>query len=116
MTIKLSVTEVPPPKDAPINPVAVNLGLLSCMKVHNSSNGAYRCCNCNKMQPSEMPLVEVPDEVRMGDPIWSIIEAYRTNAYNGYFSGWCISCAKKLVPVVRSDQPLRRRWWQIWKT
>lgn len=100
--------QVPPPKEAPLNPTAEALGLCRGLKAEKSWCGPWRCCNCNRMQTADALLVWVSDGVRIGDPGWSIEENERRNAYNGHGGGWCLSCAKKLC---------RPKWWRrLWNS
>lgn len=98
-----SFQEVPPPKAAPIQDRAKELGLLDGLQVEASRHGQWRCSNCNEMQPSGVDRVWVPDSVRAGDPAWSVTEACRVNAYNGHCSAWCMSCALRLGGSLRSS-------------
>lgn len=94
--ISMSFREVPPPKVAPLDTTAESLGLARGLKAEKSDH-QYRCANCRRMQKNGSWLVWVSDSVRITDPLWSITETERTNAFNGCGSGWCLSCARKLV-------------------
>lgn len=90
--------EVPPPSKARVDQIAESYGLCDGLRVE-VRNDQYRCGNCSEMQPNKSPLIWVPDSVRMGDPVLSVVEACRRNAYNGSSGGWCLKCAKKLCGV-----------------
>lgn len=91
-----SFQEVAPPEAAPVQDRAKELGLPDGLRVEaQRRHGQWRCSNCNGMQPSG-DKIWVPDSVRVGDPAWSVTEACRQNAYNGYHSAWCVPCARRL--------------------
>jgi hypothetical protein len=83
-----------PPKKVPAQGMAYDLGLCDGLRVELSDH-QYRCSNCNVMQKPNSLMVWVPDNVKSGDPEWSISEQCRINAYNGDHSAWCMKCAPK---------------------
>jgi hypothetical protein len=93
--------EVPPPAQAPVCDTANALGLAVGLRAERANWGQWRCACCHKMQPNESWQVWVPDSVRKHDPIWSVTEAARENAYNGHLSAWCLKCAPKQPFVQR---------------
>jgi len=97
--------QVPPPEEAPEQPTATALGLHRGLKVERQTRGAFRCANCDKMQPNGSLMVWVADGTRIGDPGWAVTENERMNAYNGCGSGWCLHCAQRLCG---------KPFWKFW--
>lgn len=54
----------------------------------------FRCAKCHRVQAPKSTVVYVPDNVRTGDPV-EYIKYARQHWHE--FSGWCLSCASKLV-------------------
>lgn len=97
MEIKACTAEiVPPPAKIPVQKRAQELGLPDGLRVDSQVRSGWRCDQCDRMQHSGTELVWVPDGVKLSDPIWSVTEIARQNAFNGSWSGWCLSCARKL--------------------
>jgi len=93
--MRLQFEMVPPPVKAPVQPLAASLDLVQGLRVEKSGHSQWRCSCCSQMQKPGSLQVWVPDSVCRGDPEWSVTEACRENAYNGFHSGWCIKCAPK---------------------
>lgn len=94
--VEWTFTEVPPPAKALVQSLAKELGLPDGLSVDVSRAGGWRCANCGRMQKGGAALVWVPDSVSVYDPLWSVVDAGRRNAFNGSRSGWCLHCAKRL--------------------
>src|SRR4051812_25106999 len=94
--MNLQFTEVPPPKEVPVQQEAENLGLLAGLRVDDRSSGGWRCSNCSEYQKDGAKLIWVPDSVNYADSAEAIKDICRRSAYNGCGSGWCLSCAKQL--------------------
>lgn len=102
-TITWPLEEVPPPKTAPVQDRARELGLPDGLKVETPRDSRqWRCCSCSRMQRPNSEQVWVPDGVLPGDPAWSVTETCRQNAYNGNYSAWCLKCAKSLGGVANA--------------
>lgn len=96
--------EVPPPREAPVQNEAEQLGLCRGLRAEKSRFGQWRCSCCHKMQREGDWQVWVPDSVMRGDPEWSVTEAARQNAWNGHLSAWCLKCAPKGSPATKQDR------------
>ena len=90
----MTFVPVSPPEEAPANPDAEALGLIRGLRaeMHEAS---FSCSQCHKYQLTG-PMVWVPDTVSMGDSVESVTEQARRFAYNGSWSGWCLTCARWL--------------------
>lgn len=112
--VHFSFQEVPPPKDAPLQTEAEDLGLVKGLRVEESRHGQWRCCECSAMQPSGSLQVWVPDGVRKRDPDWSVTEACRVNAWNGSHSAWCVRCAPKAQKkrMSETENSASLPWWK----
>lgn len=93
-SVPLRLVQVPPPPSAPVDAEGERLGLVRGLRAETYPR-QYRCGQCDRMQHSGSICVQVPDHVRKNDPAWAVEEACRVSAFNGSFTGWCLSCAPK---------------------
>jgi hypothetical protein len=87
--------EVPPPAQAPVDPVAAGQGLATGLKWERLSGGRSRCACCGCDIPSGGVIVWVPDGVHRTMTEAQVTELCRLNALNGHWSGWCLQCAPR---------------------
>jgi hypothetical protein len=93
--MNIRMQETPPPKEIPVDEAAQCLGLIAGLRAEQDHHGG-RCANCHTYEVGPRWLIWVPDSVQLGDSVAAISDQCRCNAFNGYFSGWCLKCAKRL--------------------
>jgi len=63
----------------------------------------FRCGQCDRMQHAGVRMVWVPDSVRRGDPLWSVMATCRRQAWNGHFTAWCLRCTRSFSPMTADE-------------
>lgn len=96
MTDVVRLSQVPPPSNARIDPMANEMGLLDGIYVseRDAWRSPFRCSCCRRMISGD--TVWVPESVSVGDDPDVITDCCRASIYNGSWSGWCAPCAKSL--------------------
>lgn len=100
---------VDPPAETPFYAKSAKLGVCSALRV-DFYRSPFSCGGCNAMQPAHSWMVWVPDAVRPGDSIESVMLKAQRTQYNGTETGWCLKCAPKLETdwEARRDAAKRR--------